>query len=99
MGSSFFGKVGQKVEPVAKYLQYVSPGAHFGHEQGKAYTASQKMPASTGPFAGVTPTLADANRSYMPRAPAPIAMPQVQPARAPAPMPFAPPNNTAVWGA
>lgn len=78
MGSNFFnsrgfgrgptlGKIGSTVMPVAKVLRFASPGANVAYNQGKAYQAGKIMPPSTGPYAGVTPTLADANRMYQPK--------------------------------
>lgn len=83
MGTNFFktggfgsvnaGKVGNFVAPVAKYTQYVSPGAHMALEQANKYKQSMVIPQTPTPYAGVTPTLADANREY--QMPAPMAAP------------------------
>lgn len=83
MGTNFFnhgfgsgpalGKIGAAVQPAAKYLRYVSPGASIAYGQGKSYNAAKVMPPSTGPYAGKVPTLADANRGYQAVAPLPAA--------------------------
>lgn len=87
MGTNFFktggfgsinaGKFGNLVAPIAKYTQYVSPGAHMALEQANKYNVSKVMPVSTGYFAGKAPTLGDALAGYKPPAgytpPAPTA--------------------------
>jgi hypothetical protein len=76
MGTNFFktggfggvtaGELGNYVKPVAKYMQYVSPGAHEALSQANKYNASQYVaPQPTPYYAGRTPTLADANAGYV----------------------------------
>lgn len=96
MGShSFFSKWGSGLDSVNSVLQYVSPGAHEEHQQGKAYTNRLNVPAAEAPYyAGKTPTLADANAGYVqaakamipnPATPAPLVTGQMttQPIRLP----------------
>jgi hypothetical protein len=59
MGSSnFFSKIAS-VDPLAQALDL--PGAHK-----YAQAQAQNMQSNAGPYAGTTPTLADANAGYAP---------------------------------
>jgi hypothetical protein len=63
MGSdNFFAKLAS-VDPLAQSLDL--PGAHKYAQ----YEAEHDMPASTGPYAGMAPSLAGANAGYAPGGP------------------------------
>ncbi len=61
-GSNFFSKIAS-IDPIAQALNL--PGAHsYAQAQANAH-----LPASNGPYTGVTPTLAGANAGYAPGGP------------------------------
>lgn len=83
MGTNFFksggfglenaGKVGKTFAPVSKYLKFVSPGAGMSEQMANRARRDSYVASTPTPFAGVTPTLADANNGYQTRAPMPAA--------------------------